>query len=92
MVDPQVALWDVAPMPIILAEAGGRFSAWDGVTDPARGSGVASNGIIHDELLAPAERLMPPGQRRPEPTTAQATTVVACRATRHDLRPSMATR
>jgi histidinol phosphatase-like enzyme (inositol monophosphatase family) len=52
MVDPQVALWDVAPMPVILAEAGGRFSAWDGVTDPSLGSGVASNGIIHDELLA----------------------------------------
>ena len=52
MIDPQVALWDVAPMPIILAEAGGRFSAWDGVTDPSRGSGIASNGILHDELLA----------------------------------------
>jgi histidinol-phosphatase len=52
MVDPQVALWDVAPMPVILTEAGGRFSAWDGVTDPDRGSGVASNGIIHDDLLA----------------------------------------
>ena len=52
MVDPQVAIWDVAPMPVILAEAGGRFSAWDGVTDPARGSGIASNGAIHDELLA----------------------------------------
>jgi histidinol-phosphatase len=51
MVDPVVAVWDVAPMPVILAEAGGRFSAWDGVTDPARGSGVASNGLIHDELL-----------------------------------------
>ena len=52
MVDPVVALWDVAPMPIIFAEAGGRFSAWDGVTDPDRGSGIASNGLIHDELLA----------------------------------------
>ena len=39
-------------MPVILTEAGGRFSAWDGVTDPDRGSGVASNGLIHDELLA----------------------------------------
>jgi histidinol phosphatase-like enzyme (inositol monophosphatase family) len=52
MVDPQVALWDVAPMPVILAEAGGRFSAWDGVTDPARGSGIATNGRVHDERLS----------------------------------------
>jgi len=51
MVDPIVALWDVAPMPVIFAEAGGRFTAFDGVTDPSLGSGVASNGVIHDELL-----------------------------------------
>jgi len=52
MIDPQVALWDVAPMPIILAEAGGRFSAWDGVADPSRGSGIATNGVLHEDLLA----------------------------------------
>jgi len=52
MVDPVVALWDVAPMPIIFAEAGGRFSAWNGATDPSLGSGVATNGLIHDDLLA----------------------------------------
>jgi histidinol-phosphatase len=52
MVDPEVSLWDVAPMPVILAEAGGRFSAWDGSGDPAAGSGVATNGRVHDDLLA----------------------------------------
>jgi histidinol-phosphatase len=52
MVDPEVALWDMAPMPVILAEAGGRFSTWDGSADPAGGSGVATNGRLHDELLA----------------------------------------
>jgi histidinol-phosphatase len=52
MVDPEVSLWDVAPMPVILAEAGGRFSAWDGSGSAAGGSGVATNGRLHDELLA----------------------------------------
>jgi len=52
MVDAEVALWDVAPMPVILREAGGRFSNWDGTGDPAAGSGLASNGLVHDELLA----------------------------------------
>lgn len=52
MVDPEAALWDLAPMPIVLAEAGGRFSAWDGSPDPRSGSGVATNGEGHDELLA----------------------------------------
>ena len=52
MVDPEVALWDVAPMPVILAEAGGRFSALDGAPDADRGTGMATNGVLHDELLA----------------------------------------
>lgn len=52
MVDPVVALWDVAPMPVLLAEAGGRFSALDGGADAGRGSGIATNGRLHDELLA----------------------------------------
>jgi histidinol-phosphatase len=52
MIDPLAALWDLAPMPVIMAEAGGRFSAWDGSPDPGAGSGLATNGILHDEVLA----------------------------------------
>jgi histidinol-phosphatase len=52
MIDPTVARWDVAAMPVILAEAGGRFSAWDGSPDPGAGSGVATNGHLHDQVLA----------------------------------------
>ncbi|MGH9210600.1 MAG: inositol monophosphatase family protein [Acidimicrobiales bacterium] len=52
MVDPVVDLYDVAAMPVILAEAGGRFTSLGGDPSPAAGSGVATNGLIHDELLA----------------------------------------
>ena len=52
MVDPEVALWDVAPMPLLLAEAGGRFTALDGRQGPGHGSGIATNGHLHDILLA----------------------------------------
>ena len=52
MVDPVAELYDLAAMPVILAEAGGRFTSLSGVTDPGLGSGVATNGLIHDELLA----------------------------------------
>ena len=52
MVDAEVSLWDVAPMPIILREAGGRFSNWKGTEDPGGGSGLATNARLHDELLA----------------------------------------
>jgi histidinol phosphatase-like enzyme (inositol monophosphatase family) len=51
MVDPVVAPWDLAPMPVILAEAGGRFTDYSGVTRIDGGSGVATNGLVHDELL-----------------------------------------
>jgi histidinol-phosphatase len=51
MCDPEVALWDVAPMPVILAEAGGRFSDLDGGAGPGGGHGLATNGHLHDEWL-----------------------------------------
>ena len=57
-VDPEAAVWDLAPLPLILAEAGGRFSNLDGRTDQMHGgdrktlySAVASNGHLHDDLL-----------------------------------------
>ena len=51
MVDPVAALYDLAPMPVILAEAGGRFTDLGGANDPGGGSGLATNGHLHDDLL-----------------------------------------
>jgi histidinol phosphatase-like enzyme (inositol monophosphatase family) len=52
MADPVAALWDLAPMPTILAEAGGRFTDWTGGPTAEGGHGLASNGLLHEELLA----------------------------------------
>ena len=52
MIDPECSDWDVAPMAVIISEAGGRFTDRSGSTDWRHGSGVASNGRIHDEILA----------------------------------------
>ena len=52
MVDPAVSAYDVAPMPVVLAEAGGRFTDLAGNEGYAGGSGVATNGLLHDEVLA----------------------------------------
>jgi histidinol-phosphatase len=52
MIDPEAAHWDLAPMPVILREAGGRFSSADGSPEPTAGSGVATNGHLHDEVLS----------------------------------------
>jgi histidinol phosphatase-like enzyme (inositol monophosphatase family) len=51
MVDPIVAPYDVGPMPVILAEAGGRFTDLSGVTTIDGASGLATNGHLHDLLL-----------------------------------------
>jgi len=52
MVDPVAEPYDLGPMPVLLAEAGGRFTDVDGEVSIERGSGVATNGHLHDELLA----------------------------------------
>ncbi len=52
MIDPECFDWDVAPMSVIMAEAGGRFSDAAGSDDWRRGSAIASNGRIHEDLLA----------------------------------------
>ena len=51
MVDPECFDWDVAPMSVIIAEAGGRFSDTSGVDDWRSGSAVATNGALHQDLL-----------------------------------------
>jgi histidinol phosphatase-like enzyme (inositol monophosphatase family) len=52
MVDPVAELYDLAPLPVILAEAGGRFTSYAGIEGPGHGSGVATNGKVHDDVLA----------------------------------------
>ena len=50
--EPELSLWDVAAPAIIVTEAGGRFSAVDGDPSPSAGSGMTSNGLLHEALLA----------------------------------------
>ena len=52
MIDHEAEVWDLAPMPVIITEAGGTMSAVDGTPNIHTGSGLATNGILHDDLLA----------------------------------------
>lgn len=52
MVDTVAARWDLAAMPVIIGEAGGRFTDLSGRPRTDGGSGLATNGVLHDELLA----------------------------------------
>ncbi len=51
MVEHGVHAWDVAALQVIVEEAGGRFSNWDGGVDIFRPDVVVSNGKLHDETL-----------------------------------------
>jgi histidinol phosphatase-like enzyme (inositol monophosphatase family) len=52
MVDPTAERYDLAPMPVIMAEAGGVFTDFQGHPSASGGSAVATNAHIHDQLLA----------------------------------------
>lgn len=49
--EPEVSLWDLAALDILVREAGGVFTNLDGVAGPHGGSVVASNGRLHDAAL-----------------------------------------
>lgn len=51
VVDYTARAFDLAPMPVIIAEAGGRFTSLDGRAVFDAGHGIASNGLIHESLL-----------------------------------------
>lgn len=49
--EPEVKLWDLAPLDVLVREAGGAFTNLDGVPGPHGGSAVASNGLLHPAVL-----------------------------------------
>jgi histidinol-phosphatase len=51
-VEPEVSLWDLAAVHLIVEEAGGRFTDLSGKATPSGGSALSTNGLLHDEVLA----------------------------------------
>ena len=49
--EPQVSLWDIAPLKVLVEEAGGTFTDLAGNAGPNGGSIVCSNGPLHAEVL-----------------------------------------
>jgi histidinol-phosphatase len=50
--EPELAVHDMAALVPIVTEAGGRFTSLDGEPGPWGGNAVATNGLLHDEVLA----------------------------------------
>jgi histidinol phosphatase-like enzyme (inositol monophosphatase family) len=52
MVDPGVQPYDVCAPAVLIREAGGTFTSFRGEDTIYGGGAIASNGVIHDELVA----------------------------------------
>ena len=46
-----VQVWDIAPLQILIEEAGGRFTDFTGAATHLSGACVASNGLVHEHVL-----------------------------------------
>ncbi|BBY79539.1 histidinol-phosphatase [Mycolicibacterium pulveris] len=49
--EPEVSLWDLAALDILVREAGGTFTNLAGQPGPHGGSAVATNALLHDAVL-----------------------------------------
>ena len=52
MLEPVLNLWDYAAVAVIVEEAGGRFSTFDGRAPAHLGSGLSTNGLLHEQVVA----------------------------------------
>jgi histidinol-phosphatase len=52
MCDPEVKVWDCAPFPVILEEAGGSFTDWGGSPGFSGGESIATNGRLLEQVIA----------------------------------------
>ncbi len=51
MLDPLLNEWDCCALLPILEEAGGRFTDWSGKRTTRGGSGISTNGALHDAVM-----------------------------------------
>lgn len=52
MIEPELSVWDVAPLQPIVSEAGGRLTTLSGKPWTNSGSCLTTNGTLHDDILA----------------------------------------
>ena len=50
-IEPSLAVWDMAALDIIVREAGGIFTNTAGQNGPFGGSGVSTNGLLHNAVI-----------------------------------------
>jgi len=62
--EPELSIWDIAALVPIVTEAGGTFTGVGGGAPLTELNAVATNGHLHDEVLAALKVPDPPGSRQ----------------------------
>ena len=52
MIDPYMAVWDCGPLGVIMEEAGGTFTDWQGTPTIYGGSAIGTNGLLFDDVMS----------------------------------------
>ena len=52
MLDPAMALWDCGPLQVIMEEAGGTFTDWQGRPTIFGGESIGTNGALFEQVMA----------------------------------------
>ena len=68
--EPELELYDMAALDVIVREAGGVFTSLEGIEGPGGGNALASNGKLHDQALAFLGELDPAEWDGPTPAPA----------------------
>jgi histidinol-phosphatase len=50
--EPELSTWDWAALEVVVEEAGGRMTQFDGSKLEHGGSVLTTNGVLHDEVVA----------------------------------------
>jgi histidinol-phosphatase len=50
--EPEVSVWDLSALDILVREAGGTFTGLNGTAGPHGGDAVATNGLLHEQVLS----------------------------------------
>ena len=51
-IEPELALWDMGALDLIVTEAGGVFSNTAGIPGPHGGNGLSTNAALHSYVVA----------------------------------------
>lgn len=81
--EPELAVYDMAALDVIVREAGGRFSSLDGAPGPWGGNALASNTHLHEAALSFVGSVPDVDPDDPEWTTSGPGTVSDLRARRN---------